>query len=710
VNFATEQAIVQYNPDRTTIAYILGAVSKIGYSASLLEEMTEAREDSLRRQQQQILLRKLLVGAVFSLFLMIAMLHHLVGLSLPKSLAFVANPWLQLALATPVQFWVGLDFHRQALAAWQSRTTNMNTLISLGTNVAYFFSLFATINPHFFTSREHHADVYYEASVVIITLTLLGRYLESRARGETSQAIRKLMGLSAKTARVVRDDGERDLPLEEVRVGDIIIVRPGEKIPLDGVVVGGSSTVDESMITGESIPVGKRPGDEVIGATLNKTGSFRFRATKVGKDTTLAQIISLVQQAQGSKAPIQRLADRLTGWFVPMVIGIALTTLVIWLSFTGNLTLAMLTFVGVLIISCPCALGLATPTAVTVGIGKGAQLGVLIKDAASLELACRIRTIVLDKTGTITQGKPTVTDFVSLSSPMGSEIPLLLWAAAVENLSEHPLAEAVVNYAQAQSEGAPLPEVEQFQAIPGSGVQAIVENHLVQIGTGHWFEELAIDIEPLKDKAGRWEEEAKTVVFLAVDGQLAGLFAIADSLKPTSKKAIASLQKLGLEVVMLTGDNPRSARAIARSVGITRVLAQVRPEQKAQVIQQLQAEGKLVGMVGDGINDAPALAQADVGFALGTGTDVAIAASNITLITGDLQTIVAALRLSRATMNTINQNLFFAFAYNVAGIPIAAGILYPFFGWLLNPMLAGAAMAFSSVSVVSNALRLRNFR
>jgi len=548
-----------------------------------------------------------------------------------------------------------------------------------------------------------------EVAAVVVTLILLGRLLENRAKGQTSEAIRKLMGLQAKTARVIRNGREVDIPIAEVVLGDVILVRPGEKIPVDGEIIEGSSTIDEAMVTGESVAVKKQPGDEVIGATINKTGSFKFRAMRVGKDTFLAQIVKLVQQAQGSKAPIQRLADQVTGWFVPAVIAIAIATFILWYNLMGNVTIALITTVGVLIIACPCALGLATPTSIMVGTGKGAEHGILIKGADSLELAQKLQTVVLDKTGTITQGKPTVTDFITVNGTVNSnELKLLRLAASVERNSEHPLAEAVVQYAQSQQ--VELNDAREFEAIAGSGVQGHVSNQWVQIGTHRWMKELGIDTSALEQDWERLEYLGKTVIWLAVDGKVQGIMAISDAVKPSSANAIRILQKMGLEVVMLTGDNHRTAVVIAREVGIKRVMAEVRPDQKAAQIENLQAEGKIVAMVGDGINDAPALAQADVGMAIGTGTDVAIAASDITLISGDLQGIVTAIQLSRATMRNIKQNLFFAFIYNMAGIPIAAGILYPIFGWLLSPIIAGGAMAFSSVSVVTNALRLRNFR
>ncbi|MEO1764903.1 MAG: copper-translocating P-type ATPase, partial [Cyanobacteria bacterium J06629_18] len=500
------------------------------------------------------------------------------------------------------------------------------------------------------------------------------------------------------------------------------------KIPVDGEVVYGTSTIDEAMVTGESVPVKKQPGDEVIGATINKTGSFKFRATRVGKDTVLSQIVQLVRQAQGSKAPIQRLADQVTGWFVPVVIAIAISTFVIWFNFMGNISLALITTVGVLIIACPCALGLATPTSVMVGTGKGAENGILIKGAESLELAHKIKTIVLDKTGTLTEGKPTVTNFVTVRGTANqNEFKLIKLAASLERNSEHPLAEAVVRYAETQ--GIELTNVRDFEAIAGSGVQGYVASRFVQIGTKRWFSEIGIDTNLFQEQKDVWESLGQTVIWIAVDGEVEGLMGIADTLKPTSIEAVRTMQKMGLEVVMLTGDNRPTAEAIADEVGIDRVEAEVRPDQKAAVVKSLQAEGvqaqrknsnsqskiqnpksKIVAMVGDGINDAPALAQADVGMAIGTGTDVAIAASDITLISGDLRSIVTAIKLSKATINNIRQNLFFAFFYNVLGIPIAAGILFPIFGWLLNPIIAGGAMAFSSVSVVTNALRLRNFK
>ncbi|WP_337884461.1 heavy metal translocating P-type ATPase [Fischerella thermalis] len=714
VNFGAEQATVTYDPRKTSPKAICDAVNAVGYSAQPMQDndlfiADDDAEQQARQTENRALVRKVWVGGMISAILVIGSLPMMTGLSIPFIPMWMHNPLLQLVLATPVLFWCGASFFINAWKALKRHAATMDTLVAIGTGAAYLYSLFPTFQPGFFTERGLPPDVYYEAAVVIITLILLGRLLENRAKGQTSQAIRKLIGLQAKTARVIRNGKEVDIAIAEVIEGDIVLVRPGEKIPVDGEIIDGSSTIDEAMVTGESVPVKKQPGDEVIGATINKTGSFKFRATRVGKDTFLAQIVKLVQQAQGSKAPIQKLADQVTGWFVPAVIAIAIATFIIWYNIMGNVTMALITTVGVLIIACPCALGLATPTSIMVGTGKGAENGILIKGAESLELAHKLKTVVLDKTGTITQGKPTVTDFVTVNGTANNnELNLLRLAASVERNSEHPLAEAVVNYAQSQ--GVELTDTQEFEAIAGSGVQGYVSNQLVQIGTHRWMNELSINTSALQEHWDRLEYLGKTVIWIAVNSKIQGIMGIADAVKPSSVNAIRALQKMGLEVVMLTGDNRRTAEVIAREVGIKRVFAEVRPDQKAETVEQLQSEGKIVAMVGDGINDAPALAQADVGMAIGTGTDVAIAASDITLISGDLQGIVTAIQLSRATIRNIRQNLFFAFIYNVAGIPIAAGILFPFFGWLLSPIIAGAAMAFSSVSVVTNALRLRNFR
>ncbi|MBH8577811.1 heavy metal translocating P-type ATPase [Nostocaceae cyanobacterium CENA369] len=744
VNFGAEQTTINYDQRRTNLEKIQAAIDAAGYSSSLLQEEMLSGEDDLekanRLAEQRELTLKVVVGGVISIILLLGSLPMMTGLNLPLIPGFLHNPWVQLLLTTPVQFWCGGSFYRNGWKALKRRTATMDTLIALGTGAAYLYSLTVTIFPEFFVAQGLIPHVYYEVAATVITLILLGRLFENRARGQTSEAIRKLIGLQAKDARVIRNGVEVDIPIAEVKVNDVILVRPGEKIPVDGEVIEGTSTVDEAMVTGESLPIHKQSGDEVIGATINGTGALKFRVTRVGKDTFLSQIVKLVQQAQGSKAPIQRLADRVTGWFVPAVIAVAIATFVIWFNFMGNLTLALITTVGVLIIACPCALGLATPTSVMVGTGKGAEHGILIKGAQSLEQAHKIQTIVLDKTGTLTQGKPTVTDFVTVNGTAHrNELKLLQLAATVERNSEHPLAEAVVKYAQSQEVS--LTEAKNFTAVVGSGVQALVSDRLVQIGTQRWMAELGINTDSLQQYKDTWEAAGKTVILIAVDKEIQGVMGIADALKPSSAAAVNALQKLGLEVVMLTGDNRQTAEAIAKQVGIQRVFPEVRPDRKAAIIQSLQrgrgaeeqrrtpyselstqnsalktqhsalsTQHSIVAMVGDGINDAPALAQADVGIAIGTGTDVAIAASDITLVSGDLQGIVTAIQLSRATIRNIQQNLFFAFIYNVIGIPIAAGILFPIFGWLLNPIIAGAAMALSSVSVVTNALRLRNFQ
>ncbi|WP_103668716.1 heavy metal translocating P-type ATPase [Pseudanabaena sp. BC1403] len=707
VNFAIEQIAIDYNPQKTSPDAIKKAIANLGYEAFLPDLSADAQDidQKARLTESQNLTNKVRLGGVIGMILVIGSLPMMTGLNIPFIPDWLHNSWLQLCLALPVQIWCGSSFYIGAWKAFKNHTATMDTLIALGTIAAFSYSITVTLNPNFFISQGLQPEVYYEVSVVVITLILLGKLFENRAKGETSDAIRKLMGLQPKTARVLRDGQEYDIPIEDVLIGDVVLVRPGEKIPVDGEAIAGNSTVDESMVTGESIPIEKKIGDRVIGATMNRTGSLQVKASHVGKDTVLAQIVQLVQQAQGSKAPIQRLADQVTGWFVPVVISIAIATFLIWFNVMGNLTLATISAVGVLIIACPCALGLAAPTSIMVGTGKGAENGILIKDAGSLELAHKIQTIVLDKTGTVTEGKPTVTDFFTLNP---DDRELLQLVAAIERNSEHPLAEAVVEYAKQKD--LDIPNVIEFEAISGSGVQGKVDNALLQVGTRHWMNELNIDTSSLHQYQDAWENGGKTVVLIAVNHIARGSIGIADKVKTSSHAAVNALQRMKIEVVMLTGDNLPTAEAIAREVGIKRVFAQVRPDQKVAKIRELQAEGKIVAMVGDGINDAPALAQANVGIAIGTGTDVAIAASDITLISGDLQGIVTAIQLSRATIRNIQQNLFFAFIYNVLGIPIAAGILFPFFGWLLSPIIAGGAMAFSSVSVVTNALRLRGFR
>jgi Cu+-exporting ATPase len=591
----------------------------------------------------------------------------------------------------------------------------MNTLIATGTGAAYLYSVAATIFPNFFithASGEHsmmQVPVYYEAAAVIIALILLGKMLEARATGRASEAIRRLMSLQAKTARVIRNGSEMDVPVESVRVGDTVIVRPGEKIPVDGMILEGASAVDEAMLTGESIPVEKQAGDEVYGATINKTGAFTFRATKVGRDTVLQQIVRLVEEAQGTKAPIQRLADVVSGIFTPVVIGIAVVTFIIWFAISPpdtRLALALMNFVSVLIIACPCALGLATPTAIMVGTGKGAENGVLIKSGESLETAHKIQTVVLDKTGTITEGKPVLTDVIAVTEM--SETDLLRFAASAERRSEHPLGEAIVK--AANERGLQLIDATDFKAVTGHGIATRLDSHRLLIGNEKLMRENGVAIDAVRTQAEELTAKGKTLMYLAIDGKLAGLFALADEIKPEAKASIAALQQMDIEVVMITGDNRRAAEAVAEQVGIKRVLAEILPEAKAAEVKRLQENGRVVAMVGDGINDAPALAAANVGIAIGTGTDVAIEASNITLLRDDLRGVARAIALSKATIRTIRQNLFWAFIYNAIGIPIAAGLLYPLTGWLLSPVIASAAMALSSVSVVTNSLRLRSFK
>jgi P-type Cu+ transporter len=627
---------------------------------------------------------------------------------LPLNISMDVLAPLLLIVASVVQFWAGRPIYQAAWAAARHGGTNMNTLIAVGTSVAYAYSAFVTLWPRLAMDWGFPQHLYFETGVIIIALILLGRWLEARAKKQTGAAIKALMGLQAKTARVIRDGIERDIPIETVQVGDLVRVRPGEKVPVDGVLEEGRSALDESMLTGESLPIEKSPGDQVIGATLNKTGSFVFRAEKVGRDTALAQIVRLVEQAQGSKAPMQRLADRISEVFVPAILVLSLLTFVGWMVLgpEPRLTMALQAAIAVLIIACPCALGLATPTAIMVGTGKAAENGILIRGGEALEGARRINTIVLDKTGTLTRGKPAVTQLVATNGL--SEHDLLRFAAAAEVGSEHPLGEAIV--ARAHEMGLQLPQAQHFQAFAGKGIQAQVEGREVLLGTRALLSDYGMVLDGLAERADELAETGATAMFIALGEQPVGLIAVADTLRPESVEAVEQLKALGLEVWMLTGDNSATAQAIARQAGIDHVLAEVLPEQKADKVRSLQADGKVVGMVGDGINDAPALAQADLGIAIGTGTDVAMAASDITLIGSDLRGIVTAIALSRKTVSVIKQGLFWAFAYNVVLIPVAMGVLYPVLGVLLNPVLAAAAMAMSSVSVVTNALRLRGFR
>ena len=698
-------------------------VNGMGFTVTAVEE--EFDQHALAKAEEAATLRRRFVVAFVGWLV-------LVGLGAGKELgvaglADIPSQSLHLAMlaiAAPLQFWAGAQFYSGAWAALRHKTANMNTLVAIGTAAAFLYSVTATFFPGVFASTGGEATVYYDTAIIIIALILLGRYLEARARGRASDAIKKLAGLQARSARVVRDGAEMELPIEQVLPGDVVRVRPGEKAPVDGVVIEGTSWVDESMLTGESIPVEKQAGAPVFGATINGTGSFAFRATNVGSDTALSQIVRLVEEAQGSKAPIQRLADLIAGYFVPAVVLVALATFGLWLTFGPDpaFTFATLNMVAVLIIACPCALGLATPTAIMVGTGKGAENGILIRGGDALERAQKVDTVVFDKTGTITQGKPTVTDVVT-TGPF-TEAEVLTAAASVERGSEHPLAEAVLNRAKAR--GLTAADSTEFEALPGHGVAARVAGRTVLLGTGRLMEQrdVAVD-EAVVEQAGNLTRQGKTLVYTAVDGELAGVLAIQDPVKSTSLAAVARLQRMGIEVVMLTGDNAATATAIAAEVGVTRVRSEVLPDGKSEEITALQAEGRVVAMVGDGINDAPALAQADVGIAVGTGADVAIEASDVTLISGDLNGVATAVQLSRRTVRTIWQNLFWAFGYNTALIPVAAGALYLLFNGgntpasltpvlgehgFLNPMLAGAAMALSSVSVVTNSLRLKGFK
>jgi Cu+-exporting ATPase len=713
VNLANEKATVRYLAGEVQLLDLEKAAEGAGYDVTRGEESSV--EDSHEREYKKLKADFILAAALTALII-IGSMPMMLGLEPPIPMMWLA--FVLLGLATPVQFWAGRRFYRGAWGALRHGQANMNTLVVMGTSAAYLYSAVAALVPGLFAAGR--ADVYFDTSALIITLILLGRLLEARAKGRTNEAIKKLAGLQAKTARVLRGGEELDVPLENVLVGDLVVVRPGEKVPVDGRVVSGGSAVDESMITGESIPVTKREGDEVIGATINTSGSFRFEATKVGEDTTLHQIMRMVEEAQGSKAPIQRLADRISAVFVPAVIGVAVVTFAVWLMFGPEpaLTFALLNTVAVLIIACPCAMGLATPTSIMVGTGKGAESGILIRGGEALEGAHKLDTVVLDKTGTLTRGTPELTDVVVLDGMHEEELLRLL--ASAERGSEHPLGESIVR--TARHRGLSLGELEAFEAVSGGGIRARVEGREVLVGSRRFTSESGISEYGVASRDEELAREGKTPIFVAVDGELAGLVAVADVVREESREAVDRLHTLGLEVAMLTGDNYRTAEAIARELGVDRVVAEVRPEDKVAEVKRLQAEGKRVGMVGDGINDAPALAQADVGIAIGTGTDVAMEASDLTLISGDVRGVARAIMLSKATVRNIKQNLFWAFAYNVALIPVAAGVLYPLFTegsvpeilrpvlgeyGFLNPILAAGAMALSSVTVVSNALRLR---
>jgi P-type Cu+ transporter len=718
VNLATGKARVTFDPAVATIDQLRAAVEKAGYTTGILPatstisqlsdtdgkaraaEPVDAHERE-RQQELDDLRRKWVVSLGAGLGMMALMF-------LPLNIDMILLAPVLLIVATIVQVWAGGSFYRAAWAAAMHGSVNMNTLVAIGTSCAYGYSAFVTLWPALAARWGFPYHLYYESAIVIIALILMGRWLEARAKKRTGAAIYALMGLQAKAARVIRDGGEQDIPVEAVRVGDLVRVRPGEKVPVDGAIREGQSTVDESMLTGESLPAEKRIGDTVIGATLNKTGSFILEATRVGRDTTLAQIVRLVEEAQGSKAPMQRLADTISGYFVPVVLVLAALTFVGWLLFgpPPAFTMALTTAIAVLIIACPCALGLATPTAIMVGTGKAAEYGILIRGGEALEQARKIDTMVLDKTGTLTRGKPAVTRVVAADGI--TEPELLRLAAAVEVGSEHPLGEAIVE--RAHELQLSLPKVEAFEALTGKGVQAQVGGRAVVVGNRALMAQMGVMLNGIEAAAIELAHRGATPMYVGVDGHRAGLIAVADTVKPESREAVEELKALGLTVWMLTGDHRETAEAIARQVGIDRVMAEVLPAQKAANIQELQAQGRVVAMVGDGINDAPALAQADLGIAIGSGTDVALAASDVTLVGGDLRHIVTAIALSRKTVGVIKQGLLWAFAYNVILIPVAMGALYPVFGALLDPVLAAAAMAMSSVSVVTNALRLRRFR
>ncbi len=729
VNYANEKASVHYATGVTTRADLVAAVRRAGYDVVEAENAAEmedaeaaAREAEVRHQWT-----RLIVGIIFTLPLFL--------LSMARDFGFVGHwahatwvNWLFLALATPVQFYVGWDYYVGGYKSLRNGSANMDVLVAMGSSVAYIYSIAVLLAKTLWQTDALGAHVYFETSAAIITLIVLGKLLEARAKGRTSEAIKKLIGLQAKTARVVRDGVEADIPIAEVMRGDVVIVRPGEKVPVDGVVVDGRSTLDESMITGESLPVEKQVGDEVIGATINKQGLLKFEATKVGKETALAQIIKLVEQAQGSKAPIQKIADQAAAYFVPFVIGLALITLVIWWIVGGEFVPASIRLTAVLVIACPCAMGLATPTSIMVGVGKGAEKGILFKNSAALEQAQKLDAIALDKTGTITRGEPSVTDVIlsaeirdwGLETGSENQSPIsnlqsqvLYLAASAERGSEHPLGEAIVQSAQAR--GLTLSEPAGFEGIAGHGIAAVVDGRAILLGNLRLMQRENVHLNGLEAKAEQLQNEAKTAMWLAVDGQASAIIGVADTIKEGSKDAIAAMKNLGLTVVMMTGDNEATAQAIAAEVGIDRVFTEVLPGDKSGHVARLQEEGYTVAMVGDGINDAPALAQANVGMAIGTGTDVAMETADVTLMRGDLRSVPQAIMLSKATMRNIKQNLGWAFGYNIALIPIAAGILAPF-AWApnflreLHPILAAGAMAFSSISVISNALRLRTLK
>lgn len=702
VNLATEKATVTYDDDICSVDQIKSAVSGVGYKIITKDD---AILPDLEKAEKAKELKALRNKVAVSLFLGLLILWGSFPILANTAPSILKNFWIQFLLATPVQFWAGWTFYRATVPALKHRTANMDTLVAIGTSVAYFYSVFVTVFPALVMNLGIEVMPYFDVATIVIGLILLGRYFEARAKGQTSEAIKKLMGMQAKTARVLKNGKEIDVPIDQVVIGSVIRVRPGEKIPVDGQILEGESSIDESMITGESLPVDKIKGDTVVGATLNKTGTFTYKATRIGSDTMLAQIIKLVQEAQGSKAPIQRIADLISSYFVPIVIILAIATFAVWyvLGPAPSLAFAILNMVAVLIIACPCAMGLATPTAIMVGTGKGAEQGILIKDAESLEIAHKVNTIIFDKTGTLTQGKPEVTDIV----PTGkyTEKDVLKFAASLEKGSEHSLAEAITK--DADNKKIKLETASKFKAISGFGVEGIVSGVQVLLGNRKLMEREKVVFQKYLSQIEKLEVDGKTVMLFAVNKNLVGLIAVADTVKESARAGVEALKRKGIEVVMITGDNRRTAEAIAKKLGIDRVLAEVLPDQKEAEVKKIQAEGKVVAMVGDGINDAPALAQANVGIAMGSGTDVAIEAADITLINRDLRSVASAIELSRKTMRTIKMNLFWAFGYNILLIPVAMGVLYPFFHILLNPIFASVAMASSSISVVSNSLLLK---
>ncbi|HHV64459.1 MAG TPA: heavy metal translocating P-type ATPase [Peptococcaceae bacterium] len=712
VNFATEKLNITYEPSQIRLSEIRKAVEKAGYKA--LEDEAAVDKDKERKEQEiRILWKRFIVSAVFTVPLLIITMGHMfgepIGFYLPQIIDPMLNPLnfglIQLLLVLPVLI-TGYKFFTVGFKTLFKGSPNMDSLIAIGTSAGFLYGVFAIVQIAK-GNHEYANYLYFEAAAVIITLITLGKYLEAVSKGKTSEAIKKLMGLAPKTAVIIKDGKEEVVPIDEVEVGDVIVVKPGEKMPVDGEVVEGTTSVDESMLTGESIPVEKNVGDIIIGASINKNGHIKYKATKVGKDTVLAQIIKLVEEAQGSKAPIAKMADVISGYFVPVVILIATVSALAWYFIGGESTVFALTiFISVLVIACPCALGLATPTAIMVGTGKGAEYGILIKSGVALETAHKIRTIVFDKTGTITEGKPKVTDIVVTGGITQND--LLQLAASAEKGSEHPLGEAIVKGAEEQ--GLELKKLDTFKAIPGQGIEVVIEGHTILLGNKKLMTENRVSLENLEETSDKLAEEGKTPMYIAIDKKAAGIIAVADTVKENSKKAIEMLHKMGIKVAMITGDNKRTAEAIAKQVGIDRTLAEVLPQDKANEVKKLQEEGNKVAMVGDGINDAPALAQADIGIAIGSGTDVAMESADIVLMRSDLMDVPTAIQLSKSTIRNIKQNLFWAFAYNSLGIPVAMGVLYIFGGPLLSPIIAAAAMSLSSVSVVFNALRLKGFK